>query len=416
MDERYQDTAQFIIENENADTAKLLFSAKKFPNVNISYAVRAIEARRKIKNRVPSWYAVPDLIFPESLPLEQCSSEATASYKSQFVSMGASVADMTGGLGVDTSFFARRAGSVDYFERNPQLIECAEHNFKRLELDRTVSIHHSELSVSILQQLAMSFDLVFLDPARRGKGGSKVFTLGDCEPNLLELKDAIFGCTDNVLVKLSPMADISVLKEEVNEIKRIDIVSVDNECKELLLHLEKGCDILLGDIPIYAVNLPGKFGDAALDVGGFSEFCFTINGEKEAAAEMFSSALGDVDGRELFLYEPNKSILKGGAFKSVAVRFGLKKVDVNTHLYVSERFVGNFPGKVFKVMRLMDFNKSAIKELRAVVTGASVTARNLPIDSNALRVKLSLKEDDSVHIFACTAFGGYKKLFLTSRL
>lgn len=394
MDRR---TIDFILENADADVSGLLLGASKFPDINMALAAQTIQARSRIKTKIPSWHSFPELEFPISLSLEQCSSEATARYKQRFLNENDTAADLTGGLGVDSFFLAQKCAKVDYFERNQALADAARNNFRILKSDN-IFVYNSNINSSIIDNKEFShYNLIFLDPARRGKIGEKIYSIKECEPNILELKESLFKKTSKLLVKISPMADISATIALLPETSEVHIISVDNECKEVLLLLENNhC----GEPDIFAVNIAK---------GKCLDFRFRQSEENGCSCE-----LGLPEGANL-LFEPNRSVLKGGAFKLAAARFGLSKLAPSTHLYVGRSPISDFPGKVLTIKEITDFNKQTIKVLAKSCPKASVTSRNFPIGSNELQKRLKISDGGNNHIFACTLLNGEKKLIITEQ-
>ncbi|MBP5567276.1 MAG: hypothetical protein J6X57_07330 [Bacteroidales bacterium] len=367
----------FIIAHENDDLAALVLQRDRWPDVDVALAAECIAARRKLRLKVPEWYGDPSLICPIALSAEQCSSTATASYKAAGV-LGAEppqepsqkairrIADLTGGLGVDCWQFSKVAEAVLYNEMNPVLFEAAKANLKRLGCDN-VEFSNTCISPSTLPDLLDSFkpDLVFIDPARRS-GGRKVFLPEDCSPDVLALQDIILerGCL--LMLKLSPMADISMLLRKFHCVKELHIVEADGECKELLLLME-----------------PGFAGETTLVAGTLR---FTISEEK-AAAPVFISAMPE-PGQLMF--EPGPALAKSGAFKLISEKYGLRKLGPDTHLYISDSVIPDLGdlGKWFEIQEVTLFGKAALRDFATRWPGADVTARALPLSSDQLRLKL----------------------------
>lgn len=394
---------QFIIGNESCDTDKLLLSASRYPDINIPICVNCIIARRKLKIKVPQWLNYPSLLFPTTLSLEQCSSESTALYKQRFISKGDTVADLTGGLGVDTWAFALKADYVDYFEWNEPLSRASKYNFSVLGL-HNINVTNANINVLITDNKVINnYSLIYVDPSRRGANGEKIYSIKDCSPDILGLKSSLFSISNNILIKISPMADISFTLSLLPETTQIHIVSVDNECKEILFLLEKNS--ILNNTPIYAVNIYK---------GIENTFLFSANQEKESVASYMSPEdLSSAKCLNMFLYEPNRSILKGGAFKFISSFFKLRKISKDSHIYIGNSDIENFPGKIFKILDIFDFNKLTIKNLNKTYPKASISSKGFPISSSSLQERLKISEDDKYHIFACTSLSKTKKLICT---
>ncbi|MBR2298305.1 MAG: SAM-dependent methyltransferase [Bacteroidales bacterium] len=398
-------TLQFIIDHEGEDVTRFILSPAKYPGVEIPLAARCIEARKKIKGKIPAFYAEPSLLYPDTLALEQCSSQASAEYKSRLIPKGATVADLTGGLGVDSYFLSRRASKLTYYERKPHLAEAAQENFRTLGA-MNIDCHTAELTLEEIQSPDFpSYDTIYLDPARRDKMGGRVYSIADCEPNLALWRTPLLAKANTILAKVSPMADISQILGEVPGIGEIHILSVDHECKELLLKIT-GTPV---DEPhIYCINLLKN---------GEQHFEFSRSEEGQATATYFpEDGLEDIAQGQCYLYEPNKSISKGGAFKLLSQRYGVMKVSPATHLYLSSEAVEGFPGKCYRVLEGALFNKRILGEWKKKYPKGSVSAKNFPLTSEELAKRLSVKEDDRMHIFGFTSLAGTKYLFATERV
>lgn len=415
----------FIRENGTADTARLLLNAVKKreqTELNIPLCVKCIEARRKIGHKIPLWHANDRLVYPLPLSVEQCSSQATALYKQNLLKKLPAVkageakivtADLTGGLGVDSYFLSLPAEKHYYIERNELLCKAAQYNFRELGA-KNITVLHAECLpgyTALFNTLAAETPaLLYIDPARRNSTNAKVISLKEYEPDLTILKEELFRIAPYLLVKVSPMADLKLNIRLLPETSEIHVVSVDNECKELLFLLKRPDAAAEGthtpgDLPdIYAVNInTGEEPDSPA-----RRFHFTLREEEQATAE-YTVTLGK------YLYEPNKSILKSGAYKLVARRTGLKKLAPSTHLYTGDDLVPDFPGKVFPVIQVRDFTKKELKELARQYPKADISARNLPLDTNGLKKLSGIKDGGSRHIFAVTLSNGEKKIIVCEK-
>ena len=440
------DLCDFIIEHENDDLSSLVLHRDRWPGIDVALAAECISARRKLRYKVSEWYADPAIICPLSLSAEQCSSTATAAYKAAVATGGAyrsrkfferascvavaertvpppsqkalRIADLTGGLGVDCWQFSKVASAVLYNELNPPLFEAAQTNLPRLGCGN-VGFSNICISPSTLPGLLDAFrpDLVFADPARRS-GGRKVFLPEDCSPDILALQDMILDRGCRLLVKLSPMADISLMLRKFHNVKELHIVEADGECKELLLLMEPGFD---GECTLVVGNAgrsvpPGSTGDIR----------FTL-GEEKAAEPAFISREPE-PGQILF--EPGAALSKSGAFNLISARFGLEKLGKDAHLYCDSQLSADPAisgalapfGKFYEILETAPFGNHSIRDFATRWPGADVTARALPINSDALRKKLSSgpkknsSPDSHIHIFgigtslgrllrACRKFG-----------
>ena len=400
MDRKLQ---EFILAHEADSPAELMLHRDRWPDIDMAEAVKCIQGRVKARSKLPLWYAEPGLVYPQSLSLEQCSSQATALYKQRFVNSGDRVADLTGGLGVDSWSLSQAAASVDYFERSEELCACARHNFSALGRSN-ITVCHAETTPEMLGNIPSdSYSLIYLDPARRGKDGGRVYSLKDCEPDITVLRHELLRIAPRILLKASPMADIRVLLSELPEAAEVRIVSHNNECKEVLILMQRGHSASPEDIPIAAVEI---LDDNASQT---AEFHFTLHEEREAAAE--TALPQEIKG---YLYEPSPALLKSGAFKLPAVRFGLRKISASTHFYTASAPVEYFPGKIRRIIEVLPFHKAAIRDFRKKYPSCSVTARNFPMTSEELRHSLGTAECDTLRVLATTASDGSRLLIITT--
>ena len=372
------DLTDFILEHENDDLSELVLHRERYPDVDVALAAECIASRRKLRLKVPEWYADPALICPVALSAEQCSSTATATYKAAVAGRSlARITDLTGGLGIDCWQFSKVAEAVLYNEMNPVLFDAAKANLKRLGCDN-VEFSNTCISPETLPGLLDSFkpDLVFADPARRSEG-RKVFMPEDCSPDVLALQDIVLGRGRCFMIKLSPMADISLILRKFHCVRELHVVETDGECKELLLLLE-----------------PGFAGETKIVVGDLQ---FTLSEEK-AAAPVFISAMPE-PGQLLF--EPGPALSKSGAFKLISEKYGLRKLGPDTHLYIIDSIVSDLApfGKWFDIQEVAPFGKASLRNFATRWPGAGVTARALPLSSDELRNKMGLKGGGDVHLF-----------------
>ena len=397
-----QELKEFVFAHEADSPAELMLHRDRWPSIDMAVAVRCIQGRAKARTKLPLWYAEPGLLYPQSLSLEQCSSQATALYKQRFVHNGDRAADLTGGLGVDSWSLSQAAASVDYFERSEELCACVRHNFTALGKDN-ISVHCAETTPEMLSRIPSdSYSLIYIDPARRGRDGGRVYSLKDCEPDITALRPELLRIAPRILLKASPMADIRVLLSELPETAEIHILSSENECKEVLVLMLRDNAVSAGDIPITAVELSS--GDNA------AEFHFTLREENVAAADL--AAPSEIAG---FLCEPSPALLKSGAFKLPAVRFGLRKISASTHFYTSQAPpVEHFPGKIRRIIEVLPFHKAAIRDFRKKYPACSVTARNFPMTSEELRRRLGSSESDTLRVLATTASDGSRLLIVST--
>lgn len=393
----YEELKQFIKEHAADDINRLLLGASRYPDIDVPFAVEQIRARKQIKEKLPSWYLNDNLIFPAKIAVEQCSSELTAAYKQHLVSGDEHVCDLTGGLGIDSYFFSRKVKQVTYIERFAAYCEAARHNFSALGVENIEVIEGD--TTQLLASLP-TCDVFYMDPARRGEGNKRVFALSDCEPNLPELLPRLLCDEDSdktsspfVIAKLSPMADIQLTLDLLPGTTGIHVLSVRNECKELLFIIER---TIPKEAPqIQCVNFAAD--------GQEESFCFTYPEERETNTCL-------TDTINTYLYEPNASLLKAGAFKCVATRYGLKKLHTSSHLYTSDVLINSFPGRSFKVESVLPFNGKLCKELSKEIPRANITIRNFPLSVDELRKRIKIAEGGSVYLFATTLADGAKVL------
>ena len=396
----------FVQEHIADDLTRLVLDRKKWPDIDMDLAVSCIQSRRKLKGKVQDWYMNPDLIFPVGLSAEQCSSTATGIYKSEVASKIAEgkafrLADLTGGLGVDSWYFSKKAEQIWYHEMQEKLCVAAEHNFKALNSENIVVrniISTPETIDNILSEACP--DIVYMDPARRGEGGKKVFLIEECTPDVLTLKEQIFSHCRHILLKLSPMADITMACSRLGTTCReVHIVATGGECKELLIWMDREWS---GEYTITAAELPAGYPD-------MEPATFSFSGSEEKIATASTRPRNDVilssraESRDLFLFEPGKAMMKAGCFNLIANRFGLIKLGVSTHYYVTEDAAKANElkpyGKVYMIISFQPLDKRSIKAAGASYPRAEVTARNIPMDTETLRKKLGVSSGDDAHIF-----------------
>lgn len=343
------------------------------------------QQEKKLRAKLPEWADVPGITVPSRLSLEQCSSSSAAFYKSEILKdLGVkSVVDITGGLGADSWAFSKVADKVDYFERHETLCRNAEHNFKLLKANN-ITVHNETVGPDSKLPVC---DLVYADPARRDEGNDarKVFRLEDCTPDILTLLPHLWETTGRILLKLSPMADISVLAGHFGSIlSQVHIIGIKGECKEILCLLDKGHS---GEYEITVLDLYTKNGLA-----------FLPSEETEAEVVYAKPSIGK------YLFEPAPILLKSGCFKLLCSHFGLTKFAPSTHLYSCDIFPDSLRGfgKTLAIKDILPFNNESIRYIERTYPHCEVTARNLPLSSEALRSKMGVKSGDSAHIYACT--------------
>ena len=429
--------ADFVSSHISDDPVRLIMNRDRWPEIDMDMAVNSIESRRKLRDKVREWHDEPRLVFPLKLSAEQCSSSATGRYKADLASRISgkgswAIADLTGGLGVDSWFFSQKAERVLYNEMQEVLCRAAEHNFKVLEAGN-ISVSNGIARQGDIEKILDGFnpDIVYMDPARRGEGGRKVFLIEDCTPDVLTLKDEIFVHTRHILLKLSPMADITMACSRLGSTCReVHVVASGGECKELLIWMDREWN---DGYSITAVEIHND--------GSLSEFTFSPSDEKAAAPRLSDrqclpsapshSASGPLPGGgkmpitdiclpERWLFEPGKALMKAGAFNLISERFGISKLGASTHYYIVEDeakadgLKGH--GKIFRIIRCSPLDKRSIRSAGKDYPKAEVTARNIPMDTDTLRKKLGVSSGDDIHIFGLRSDMDGNLLFITARL
>lgn len=381
---------QFVQDHLHEDPAQLLLKYAGKTEFDLKFAVQQIQARQKAKNKIPSWATNPSLLFPASISMEQASSEDTAIFKADLV-RGKSMIDLTGGLGVDTFFLAQNFEKAIYCERIEELANLSEHNFKQLSNDKFTVIHGD--SLDFLSKSQKKFDLIYVDPARRGGQNQKLYKLADCEPNVVQHWGLLTSKAKTMLIKASPMLDIKQALIEIPEIRQVWVIAVRNEVKEVLLKWQQEPKVERRKIIAVDLYPDGK-----------REFSFTFEAE-EITESVFGAA-------ENYLIEPNSSILKAGAFKLFGQQFGLKKLHPNSHLYTCEALPAErIPGRIFKILQEVQNPKKELIQL--VPSGKiNVITRNYILPPDDFKKKHKLK-DGGTQFLIGTKFGEKYALYLT---
>lgn len=390
-------TSEFIQQYRNDDVRQLAFLASKYPEVDAVFALDQIRGWQIAQTKLPRWAVVDGLQYPPHLSMEQCSSEPTADYKAAVARRLASESlrtnekalfvDITGGFGVDFSYIASALDiKAVYVERNEVLCNLARHNFPLLGLDKAeVVCGDGEEYAKKLERATM----IYIDPARRDEHGARTYGIEDCTPNILELLPMLMQKTDYVVVKLSPMLDWHSAVAAVDGcldgsscVTEVHIVSLANECKELLM-----------------VVAHGKQKLKVVCVNGNQQFAYCP--DEDVAPVSYSDSEADaIVGN--YLFEPNASIMKAGCFQALAAKYGVSGVGRNSHLFVSKTDVAEFPGRRFVVEAMSTMNKKELKRTLANITKANITTRNFPLSVAELRKRLKLKDGGDVYLFATT--------------
>lgn len=381
---------EFINENINSNTADLLLKKNHHSDVDIKLLVEQIEAKQRCKTKLPTWFNTEKIYYPNKLNIEQTSSEVTAKYKSSLIT-GDSIIDLTGGFGIDCYYFSKKFKEVTHCEINSELSEIVSHNYKELGVNTIETITND--GVSELLNNNKQYDWVYIDPSRRHDTKGKVFFLKDCLPDVPKHLNTIFNHTNNVMIKTSPLLDISVGISELNYVKTIHIIAVNNEVKELLWILEKGFE---AETTIKTVNI-NKTAEEMFD--------FKLN-EEQAITTNFSEPL-------TYLYEPNAAVLKSGGFKSVSKQLNVLKLHQHTHLYTLQELV-EFPGRRFKIDRVLPYNKQLLK--KELHEKANISTRNFPEAVQQIRKKFKIKDGGDTYVFFTTNLHNEKIVIICKKI
>jgi len=403
---------EFILEHNGDDLGALALARNRFAGQveDFDLALTTLEVRRKFRDKVPEWYAVPSLCYPFRVSGEQCSSSETARYKASVALQAAalhpfSLADLTGGLGVDSWAFAQVFGQVLYNEMRPELASAAAMNFRKLGVDNIV-VRNQELRPGHVAEVLDGFtpDIIFLDPARRAEDGRKVFRLEDCQPDVLQLLPELLSACPLLLLKLSPMADISLVCKQLSCVREVHVVAAEGECKELLLLLQRGHE---GSYALFVYE-----NGARLEISGGGHTLPESSLRDPSHPAGWAPPSNEAEGghrfwesmspseTEDYLFEPGKGLLKAGAFE-LPCQYGLEKLGRHTHLYVGKEVPEELKpfGKVFRILEAVPLDKRNIKRIGQTYPQAEVTARNIPLTSDQLRMRLQVRSGGSIHIF-----------------
>lgn len=376
-------TLEFIRIHADEDVRQLAFLGKKNPEVDMAYALDQIAGRQKARVKIPSWASIDGIVYPPHISMEQCSSEQTARYKARIAGNGEKIVDLTAGFGVDMAFMSAGFKQAVHVEMQPQLCAISSENYKHLGLNHVQVVCND--GVGYLHQMEHA-DLIFIDPARRDQHGARTYGIADCTPNVLEIIDEMLQKADRVMIKLSPMLDWQKTVADVGNVSQVHIVSVGNECKELLLEVKKGKD---EKVKVFCVNDDQVF---SYEIGELHPFTLSpLHPFTLSPLHSFT-----------FLYEPNASVMKAGCFNLISHRFGITQPDANSHLFLSDKLVEGFPGRGFVIERVSTMNKRELKEALAGIDKANVAVRNFPLSVADLRKRLKLKDGGDVYIFATT--------------
>lgn len=470
-----QATIDFIRQHQDEDVRQLAFLGSKYPDVDMPFALDQIRGRQMARTKLPRWANIDGIIYPPHISMEQCSSEVTAMYKAElaarllnseiceFATKGTvvpkftknddtlgkqenvSFLDMTGGFGVDFSYIAAQLGvNSMYVERQAHLCEAAKENFERLGLKNAivkngdgVEVLHGFSTCDADSQISkeMPLRLIFIDPARRDDAGNKVVSLQDCTPDVTLLQDEMLEKSDFVIIKLSPMLDWHRAVSELKCVREVHIVSTGNECKELLLVLSSSfgkktkssaeadedkaseTDDETSHLKIYCINdnqvmSYDETDKSVVSIASGIE-CGIVELEKCSSEE---NELSQDSSKPLYLYEPNASLMKAGCFGAISSRYGVKMLEKNSHLFISDKPVHDFPGRAFCIKAVSSFNKKELKRQLSGVTKANIATRNFPLSVAELRKRFKLKDGGDTYIFATTLSDESHVLFICEKV
>ena len=422
-------TRLFIHEHRTEDVRQLALQASRSADINLSFALDQIAGWQTARTKLPSWAATDRIIYPPHLSMEQCSSELTARYKEKVIAANLPLhretvlscnhphvfVDLTGGFGVDFSFMSRSFDQRIYVEREEHLCEIAHHNFSCLNLDATIK---NDESTAFLHAISQA-ECIFLDPARRNEHGGRTYGIADCTPNVLEMWEELLSKAELVLLKLSPMLDWRKVVKDLREADKrgtqswyleIHIVSVDNECKELLVVCKEGVKEVKEEVKLVCINLFSKGGEERFEVIPHPSALIP-----HPSALSLQPSQGRLEGFS-YLYEPNASVMKAGCFDELAKRFGVHPLAQNSHLFVANHSCADFPGRHFEIVRCSSMNKKELGRSLTDITYANITVRNFPMTVAALRKRLKLKDGGDIYIFATTLAQGEHVLIIAKKI
>jgi len=369
------DIQDFINKNLNEDPARLILKGSPFPEIKIQEIADQIISKRKCEKKLPTWFQTNSIYYPNRINIEQTSSEITADYKATLVS-GISLVDITGGFGVDCYYFAKKINKVVHCEIAPDLSHIVRYNFKIMRVENVKTA--TENGLDYLRRDNKRYDWIYADPSRRNDTKGRVFLLEDCSPDIPKNLDLLFEFSDNVLLKISPLLDISATIKALKNTKEIHVVAVNNEVKELLFLLQKN---YTAEITLRTVNIKNK----TIEI-----FDSSSNQKAKASYHLPCN----------YLYEPNAAILKSGLFNEVSSQLNVYKLHSNSHLYTSENLI-EFPGRRFRIVQSTVFDKK--KLLQLIPSGkANITTRNFHQSVAQIRKKTGIKDGGSVYLFFTT--------------
>jgi len=381
---------EYVKANLKSNIASLILKGSPFKDIDVQELAQQIEGKKKAEKKLPLWFKTDAIFYPKKINLEQTSSEATALYKSELIN-GDSLIDLTGGFGIDCTYFSKKIKQVYHCEMNEILSEIVAYNCKVFGITNIKTLIGD--SLESIKKLNLNFDWIYIDPSRRSDSKGKVFLLDECIPNVPTNLEFLFHYSNHILIKNSPILDITSTINELKFVKEIHVVAVANEVKELLFLLEKQ---YTGPIKIKTINILKN-----------SKQYFNFN--------YGSTTLASYSFPKSYLYEPNAAIMKSGGFQEVSSQFDLKKLHQHTHLYTSNIFFKNFPGRSFKIDHILKYDKKKLFEILPDKK-ANITTRNFPETVAQIRKKTKIKEGGIHYLFFTTDFENRKIVLVCSKL
>lgn len=366
----------FIKDNLNSDIPSLSLKKSPFPGISSKELAEQVDSKKRCEHKLPLWFQTPGIYYPPKLAIEQASSELAAIYKSNLI-IGEDIIDLTGGFGVDTCFFAKKAKNVTHCELNAELSEISEYNSEFLG----VKIQYHQIDgIDYLHSTTNKYHTIYIDPSRR-VNSKKVFLLKDCEPDIILNLELLRSRSELLMIKTAPLLDIHSTINELKEVSSIHIVSIKNECKELLYLIDnKNC----GNDPIIICALIGA--------DETTTYSFKTSEERNFEITEYSDPLD-------FIYLPDVALLKAGCFKLITRDFSVHKIQQHTHLYTSERLNSSFPGRKFKLKKVWNYG-TIIKEQN--FKKANIICRNFPVSPENLKKKLKISDGGDEYLLFCT--------------
>ncbi|MDD2986192.1 class I SAM-dependent methyltransferase [Flavobacterium sp.] len=384
------DIQTFISQQVGQSISTLALQKNPFPTFDWRQILQQIEAKTKAKEKLPTWFKTPKIIYPSKVSVEQTSSEITADYKASLI-FGKTLIDLTGGYGVDAFYFAKHFEKVVHCEHEASLSKRVLHNYNQLQVTNITCL--SGESERILENLQTTFDWIYIDPSRRNESKGKVFLLRDCEPNVPELLNFYFQFSLRILIKTAPLLDLTVGLQELKNVAAIHIVAVENEVKELLWEIHHDFS---GNPMIKTVNISKK---------GKEHFDFEMTKNKFEVT--FSEPL-------TYLFEPNAAVMKSGGFSEIAKHYPVLKLHSQTHLYTSDKIM-DFCGRIFEIQQKIDYSKTNMKRLLENQK-ANITTRNFPETVEHIRKKWKIKDGGDLYCFFATDLNNQKIVLLCKKI